>query len=137
MGEHQEAPKGKIVLNIGGGPPPGYLWSVVVLDAARDEAMRFLNDEQYDHLALQVCEMARDANPTQCQFLDIKSISNFYELRDTGGVLGKINARVFFAILHDRRLILILGTMNKNNNDQTATYKVELMNVRLRRYLQA
>ena len=40
----------KVGVKEGGGPPPGYQWSVEILDQAYEEAMGFLNPDQYDHI---------------------------------------------------------------------------------------
>jgi DNA-binding XRE family transcriptional regulator len=63
-----------------------------------DEARDVLNPEQYDYLARQVRELARNDDPTHSSRLDIRAIGEFFELREKGGVLNKINARVFFAV---------------------------------------
>jgi hypothetical protein len=35
----------KVGVQRGGGPPPGYRWTVLILDMAYDEAKKFLNDD--------------------------------------------------------------------------------------------
>lgn len=43
----------KVGVRQGGGPPPGYRWTVLIPDLAYTEAMKFLSDDQYQHLAMQ------------------------------------------------------------------------------------
>ncbi len=54
----------KVGVKEGGGPPPGYRWNAEILDRAHDEAMAFLDSEQYDHMASQVRELALHDDPT-------------------------------------------------------------------------
>jgi hypothetical protein len=44
----------KVGVRRGGGPPPGYRWTVLVPDIAYEEARSFLNEDQYQHEAMQV-----------------------------------------------------------------------------------
>jgi hypothetical protein len=41
----------------GGGPPPGYVWTVLMLAVAQNEAKGFLTEVQYEHAAMQVKEL--------------------------------------------------------------------------------
>src|SRR5437763_654509 len=98
MAEDQSRKTVKVGVKEGDGPPPGYQWNVDVLDQAHSNAMSFLSEEQYDHLARQVRELARQDEPTRRETVDVRSVEEFYEIRDKGGVLKKINARVFFCV---------------------------------------
>jgi hypothetical protein len=40
-------------------------------------------------------------------------------LRDTGGVLGGLNVRVFFCLDKKRSALVVLGTIKKQNNGPT------------------
>src|SRR5262245_30271387 len=86
----------KIGVHQGDGPPPGYAWNVLIIDFAFDEAMKFLDEAQYAHLAEQFRELAGQADPTRSLTVSVDAIEDFHELRDKGGVLGKINVRVFY-----------------------------------------
>jgi hypothetical protein len=86
----------KIGVKIGGGPHPGYLWNVAILDFAFEEVMEFCTIEQYQHLAMQVQELAREVDPTHPVTVKVKSIGSYYEICDKGGILGKKNVRIFF-----------------------------------------
>ena len=128
---------GKPVLRRGGGPPPGYRWNVEVLDQARREADEFLNDDQYEHLSLQVKELASQEDPTHSDTIDVRPIRNeeFLEIRDKGGVLRKINVRVFFCVVKATRTIAILGTIKKENDGPTPDEAITTMRSRRRRYI--
>lgn len=123
---------GKVVAKQGGGPPPGYSWNVLVLDAAHKEAVKIYNEDQYCHLSMQVKELARQVIPTQKFTVDVRPLGEFYEIRDKGGILGKINARVFYFVQAESRSIVVLGTIKKENEDQTPPYIVTLMTRRMR-----
>ena len=84
----ESAPQGvKVGVREGAGHPPGFFWNVDILDGVHGEAMAFLNEDQYTHLASQFRELAREEEPTRSQTIDIRPLENFYELRDKGGVL--------------------------------------------------
>jgi hypothetical protein len=105
----------------GAGPPPGYKWSVWILNSAFDEAMSFLAPVQYEHLAMQFKELASQDDPTHSVSISVRSMSpeSYCELRDKGGVLGNINVRVFFGVDKDSRAIIVLGSINKKNDGST------------------
>ncbi|MDZ4821673.1 MAG: hypothetical protein SGJ20_22160 [Planctomycetota bacterium] len=108
----------KVGVQEGSGAPP-YQWTVLILDFAFDEVRRFLNDSQYQHLAMQVKELARENDPTHPLTVDVKKIEDFYEIRDKGGVLGKLNVRIFFGVDGSARSIVVLGGIKKENNGPT------------------
>ena len=84
----ESSPQGvKVGVKEGAGLPPGFLWNIDILDGVHGEAMSFLDEEQYTHLASQFREMAREDEPTRSQTIDIRPVEDFYELRDKGGVL--------------------------------------------------
>lgn len=118
------------------GPPPGYQWNAWILDIAFNEAMGFLKTEQYGHLRMQVQDLASEDSPSQSPTLSVEKMSGeqFYELRDKGGVLKNLNVRVFFGIDHDRRSIVILGTIHKKNDGPTPRGTIITMRRRWRKY---
>lgn len=98
---------------------PRYQWDVAILDLAHREAREFLTSAQYRHLAAQVKEMAKLAEPTTSDTVDIRDVAELWEIRDKGGILGNINARIFFGMDHKKRTIVILGALNKKNDGPT------------------
>jgi hypothetical protein len=108
-------------VKIGGGPPPGYFWNVQIFEQADREGHEALDDDQYDHMADQVRELARQPDPTHSQLIDIRPVEDFYEIRDKGGVLGKLNVRLFYFVNKNSppRAIVVLGLIKKQNNGNT------------------
>jgi hypothetical protein len=125
----------KVGVLAGSGIPQPYLWNVYILDIGFKEADELFNRAQYRHLALQVQELAREAQPSRPNAVDVQGIEDFYELRDRGGVLGNLNARVFFGIDHDTRAIVVLGAIHKQNNGPTPLGDKVRMRRRWRKYL--
>jgi hypothetical protein len=119
----------------GGGPPPGYRWNVEIFQRAFDEAMGFLNEDQYAHLALQIQELARQEDPTHSSTIDVRAIEDFHELRDKGGVLRNLNVRVFFFVHDPSRAIVILGAVKKENDGPTQIHTKVTMRQRKSLYL--
>src|SRR5262245_56583970 len=103
MGDEQRRKEVKVGVKEGGGPPPGYSWNVDVLDRAYGDAMSFLDEDQYAHLKRQVQELAQEDEPTRSDTVDVRPIEDFFEIRDKGGILKKINARVFFCLCRSSR----------------------------------
>jgi len=126
----------KVGVQEGGGPPPGYQWNVEILNSAFDEAMTFLDGDQYDHLARQVRELARQEDPTHSQTIDVRPIEDFHELRDKGGILQRINVRVFYFVHKPARIVVILGAIKKENNGPTPMGDKITMRRRKRLYLE-
>jgi hypothetical protein len=126
----------KIGVREGEGRPPGYQWSVWILDLAFDEVMDFLKREQYQHMALQVQELAQQDDPTHSSVVSVRGMSgeDFYELRDKGGVLGGMNVRVFYGVDKELRAIVVLGGIKKQNDGPTPQGDVIRMRRRWRKY---
>ena len=137
MSERKNEKSLKVGVKRGGGKPPGYEWNVVILSQVHDESMSFLTAEQYDHLAQQVKELAKQEDPTRSDVVDVRPIEMFYEIRDKGGVLQKINARVFYCVCKLNRTISNLGAVNKKNDGQTPDHIKILMRNRCRKYNEA
>ena len=124
----------KIGVERGGGPPPGYRWSVLILDVAFREAMKFLDADQYRYLRVQIRELAREPDPTHGQTASIDAVEDFHELRDKGGILGNINVRVFFGLDKARTAIVVLSTINKKNDGPTLSSEVRRIRRRWKEY---
>ncbi len=122
----------------GQGPPPGYQWNVWILDIAYKQAVKFLKREQYQHMALQVQEIARQEDPTHSKTVSVQKMKGeeFYEIRDKGGVLGGMNVRVFFGVDDevDARALVVLGAIKKQNDGPTPLGDVVTMRRRWRKY---
>lgn len=124
----------KVGVREGGGPAPGYKWNVAILDLGFNEVAAFLKKIQYEHIAAQVKELAREDDPSHCSTVSVDQIDDYFELRDKGGVLGKINVRVFFGICKKDRAIVILGGIKKENEGPTPAGTKITMQRRWRKY---
>jgi hypothetical protein len=125
----------KVGVQKGGGPPPGYFWTVLVADVAYAEATKFLNQDQYLHMAMQVKELARESDPTHSQTASVDAVEDFFELRDKGGILGGMNVRVFFLLDKANGALVVLGAIKKQNDGPTPKADKMRMARRRRKYL--
>jgi hypothetical protein len=67
----------KVGLKAGAGPLPGYCWNVSYLSVAREEAMSFLNDEQYAHAVDLVRALASEKDPSHPSTVRVETVENF------------------------------------------------------------
>ena len=81
-------------------------------------------------------ELARPSEPSNQASIDVRRVADVFEIRDKGGVLGKINVRIFFCIDHDTRTIAILSVINKKNDGPTPKFDKIRATSRRRRYLE-
>jgi hypothetical protein len=125
----------KVGVEKGAGRPPGYRWTVRILDIAFEEASAFLNEAQYQHVAAQVRELAREVDPTHSATQSIDAVEDFHELRDKGGILGGLNVRVFFFVHKPESELVILGAIKKQNDGPTPIGDKIRMARRKRKYL--
>lgn len=120
----------RTAVEVGQGIPPA-VWTVEYLVVAREEAMKVLTETRYHHLADQFRELARLDDPTRSDLSDLDAVEDFYELRDKGGPLGKLNVRVFYAVYTRRRLIAVLGFIKKEADGKTPM--VDIVRIRGRK----
>jgi hypothetical protein len=106
---------------------PGQKWELSYLDVAEAEGRKILTEAQYAHIVGLFDELATENDPRNSSSQDVKAIDEFYELRDKGGVLGKINMRTFFAVLG--KTIVVLGNYKKEDEGQTPGHvKIKIRN---------
>ena len=98
---------------------PVLKYSVGILDRAFQEANKALSKAQYRHMATQVRELAQSNDPTHSDTVDVRKVEDFYEIRDSNGILKDINVRLFFGLDGGERCIIVLGLIKKQNNGQT------------------
>lgn len=110
-------------------------WGVFYLAIARDEAQHLLDEAQYHHIADQFKQLASERDPTHSQLVDVRPIEDFFELRDKGGPLGRLNIRVFFLMDKANRAMIVLGTIKKEADGPTPLGDKIVMRIRKRRYL--
>lgn len=92
-------------------------WKLGYLDVSSKDA-DFLTDEQYDYVVDQFFDMADFHDPLQCQTVDVRRFEDCFVLHDKGGILGKINLRVYFTILWDKKAIIVLASFKKEAENQ-------------------
>ncbi len=124
----------KVGVYQGHGSPPGYRWKVLIHHSAYPEAREFLSDDQYQHIAMQVKELAKENDPTHPTTCSVDAIEDFHELRDKGGILGNLNVRVFFSVDKAENAIVILGAIIKQNDGPTPLGDKRRISRRRRRY---
>jgi hypothetical protein len=124
----------KVGVHEGAGPSPGYKWHVWMLSLVHDEVCGFLNKVQYQHMAMQVKELAGEDDPTHSTTASVLPVEDYFELRDKGGVLGKKNVRVYFGIDGTKKSIVILGGIKKESDGRLPEGTRILMNRRWRKY---
>ncbi len=61
---------------------------------------------------------------------------DYFEIRDKGGILHKINVRLFFFVHKPTRHIVVLGAIKKENNGPTPIGDRLTMRRRRRLYLE-
>lgn len=125
----------KVGLRAGGKPPDEFVWSVLYLALARQAAMEFLSEAQYAHVVDAFRALARDVDPRRPTTERVEPVEEFFELKDKGGILGKINLRVFFAVVSESRTIVVLHAIKKEAEGQIPSYVKTLVKNRLRHYL--
>jgi hypothetical protein len=95
-------------------------WRLAFFEQAVAEAKSFLTEPQYAHAVEQFELLAQEEDPTHPVLADVKAINDFHELRDKGGVLGKINLRVYFWVCDaPLRIIVVLGAWKKEAEGKT------------------
>ncbi len=107
-------------------------WQLAYLEAAEKDARKFLTEEQYAHVVQLFDELACESDPTKSQTQNVEKIDEFYELKDKGGILGRINVRVYFTVIGDRKLILALHAYKKEDEGKAPPHVVTCVRNRLR-----
>ena len=93
------------------------IWHITYLASAKDDAKRiFTDDVAYSHAVSMVEQLAYEKDPTHSQTQDVKKIGEFYELKVKGGMIGKINLRIYFALVPADKLIHVLSVFKKEND---------------------
>ena len=102
------------------------------LRVAAEEARSFLSAVQYAALVdATKCLKDWPSGPLMSG-LRISPIDEFHELKEKGGIYGKLNIRVFFAFLKKCRRVYLLGAYKKEAEGQTPRHVVLKMRNRLR-----
>jgi hypothetical protein len=106
----------------------------VLIDFVVRDTTKLLGATGYEHLAMQMRELAACEEPTSCETVDVKAIEDFYEIRDKGSPFGGANVRLFFGVDKANRCLVPLGTIKKQNDGPTLLGDKIRMRDRWRRY---
>jgi hypothetical protein len=90
--------------------------------------------DQYAHVVDLLRTLASEADPRRAVCVTVEPVEDFFELKDKGGVLGKINLRVFFVVVDEERVILVLAAVKKEAMGKTPEWMKIRVRHRLRRF---
>lgn len=108
---------------------------VAVLAVAKKEARGFLSAGQYLHMTDLVKQLTGFGIRHFESNLRIEPFGDFWELKDKGGVLGRLNVRVYFAHVDARNEVVVLSTYKKEDDGPAPTHIMYRLKNRLRMYL--
>lgn len=111
-------------------------WRLLYLEAAAREGRKILDDIQYAYVLEAFDEIALARDPKSPETHDVVPIYDFFEFRDKGGHLGKINLRVYFSVHEEVRSIVVLSTYKKEDEGKTPARIVRRAKNRLRQVKQ-
>ncbi len=103
---------------------------VVVLGIAAKEGREFLTPGQYRHVSDLVKQLVGFGRREFDSHLVYRQVGEFWELKDKGGTLGKINVRVYFKFDDKKNEIVVLSAYKKE--DDGAVPKHILIRIRNR-----
>jgi hypothetical protein len=109
--------------------------TVVVLSVAKAEGRDFLTEVQYLHIVDLIKQLVGFGAKQFKTALTIEKIQEFWELKDKGGVLRKLNVRVYFAHVVERNEIVVLSTYKKEDDGKAPAHILVRLRNRLRAYL--
>lgn len=107
-------------------------WELRYLEAAAKEGHKVLDEIQYAYVIEAFDELAFAHDPRVTETHDVRPIYDFYELRDKGGHLGKINLRVYFSVHETERTIVVLSVYKKEDEGKAPERIVRRAKARLR-----
>jgi hypothetical protein len=111
-----------------------HAWVVVALDVAKAEGRKILSAVQYEHIKEILQRLVDFGDKEELSDLSIEQIGSFWELREKGGVLGRINLRVYFGTLPEDWELVVAKTYKKEDNGKTPQHIVEQVEDRLEVY---
>ena len=107
---------------------------LVVLPVVKKEGHKILSDVQYDHMVEILRRLVDFGNKEEIGDLDIKPIRSFFELREKGGILGRINLRVYFGTFPEENKLVIAKVYKKDEEGAPPRHIVILVEDRLEQY---
>lgn len=108
---------------------------VVALGEPKSEARSMLTENQYWESVQLVKRLAGFGNPAETADLSIRKFGEFWELRLKGGFLKRINLRIYFAYVAERREVVVLMAYKKEEDRRTCPSVKLTLEDRLEDYL--
>jgi hypothetical protein len=133
-GKHDLAEPHKEDVDDGAAQESDEPWDVVILEAAIKEGRKILSQTQYEHIVSILKRLVDFGNDEELSDLKIEQISSFWELKEKGGILGKINLRIFFGTIPEERELVVAKTYKKEAENQTPSYIIIAVEDRLEDY---
>lgn len=109
--------------------------TVAVLPIAAKEGWEILTPGQYLHAKDLIKQLVGFGVREFDSKLRIEQIGDFWELKDKGGTLGRINLRIYFRFAQESNEIVILKTYKKEDDGSAPPHIVIGLKNRFRQYL--
>jgi len=109
-------------------------WVVVILEVAKKEGRKILSDFQYDHVVEILKRLVHFGNAEEVSDLKIEPIESFYELKEKGGILGRINLRVYFGTIPEEGELVVAKTYKKEDDGSAPRHVILVVEDRLEEY---
>ncbi|HAH47940.1 hypothetical protein [Gimesia sp.] len=104
--------------------------------AIKEATKKLKNRGKRKHLLDLVDRLKHFGDQRELHDLRIQKVGSFYALKLKGGLLGKINLRIYFAHLLDRNEIVVLKVYKKEEENQIPRHIVLTVENRLEEYLE-
>ena len=103
-----------------------------VLAVAKREGRSSLSPGQYLHLKDIIKRLVHFNRPKEIADLRIEPVEDFFELKEKGSVLGRINVRVYFGFFPNLGEVVVVKTYKKEEDGKTPRHVVINVQARLR-----
>jgi hypothetical protein len=118
------------------GKPVETKWQqVFVPQIVRLEAREFMTMGQYVHVMDFVKQLVGFGTQTFDRTMRIEQLEEFWELKEKGSVLGRLNVRIYFAYVKVHNRIVLLSAYKKEDDGATPRHIILRLKNRLRMYL--
>ena len=107
---------------------------VVILNAAKREGHKILRDFQYEYVRAIVKRLEGFGHEHELSDLRIEPIEDFWELKEKGGVLGKINLRIYFGTVPEDNEVVVAMAYKKEDDGRVPRHIVIAVQNRLEEY---
>jgi hypothetical protein len=117
-------------------PATAVKWQqVFVPRIVRLEAREFLSMGQYVHVQDFVRQLVGFGTQEYDRTICVKQLGDFWELKEKGGLLGRINVRIYFAYVKHHNRIVLLCAYKKEDDGAAPPHIIIRLRNRLRMYL--